>query len=650
VPAEAQHGNGSLKHLSLEELLTMEVTSVSKKEQKLGDAPAAIFVITQQDLARAGVTTIAEALRMVPGLSVSRIDGNKWAISSRGFNGRFADKMLVLIDGRSVYTPLFSGVYWELQDLLLTDVDRIEVIRGPGSTMWGSNAVNGVINILTKPASQTHGVQVSTLIGSEERAATEARYGAPLGARADFRLFVKQLDRRASVDPTGADAADAWHTWRVGGQLDWQRSPDETLTIAGAAYTGDASTTYGPGSLVPLEVVRRATVADLAGGHLRGRWTRAMSSRADIAVQGYFDRTSRIEANQMWEYRNTVDVEFQHRQALRGRQDLMWGAGFRSTSDELRPGPAITFADLTRTDRLVSFFVQDEFALVPSRVHVTTGAKVEHNSYSGWEWQPDVRVRVAIDARHTVWGAVSRGVRTPSRAENDITITAPAGVSPEGLPLIAAIMGNPDFVSETMRAHEAGYRWFPHAAVSVDVAAFHNVYDHLRTFETGAPAVILTPAGPAVQIPALFGNQMEGRARGVELSGGWTPASDVRIDGTYSFVDVRLQHKPGSLDTIGIIVEDDSPRHQARLHAGATLAERVDVDLSAAYTAPLRKQQIPAYVRVDARLAWRLGTHASIAVGGRNLTDAAHQEFGSTLGEMPTLVRRSAYVQLGWRH
>jgi iron complex outermembrane receptor protein len=646
VPAaHAQSAGSNLARMSIEDLLQIEVTSASKKEQALSEAASAIHVLTRDDLDRAGVTTVAEALRLVPGLQVARIDANKWAVSSRGFNGRFANKMLVLIDGRSVYTPLFSGVYWDVQDLPLADIDRIEVIRGPGAALWGANAVNGVINVITLPAAETGGADVALTTGTDEQG-IEARYGDALADGLAYRVFVKHAAHDAFANADGADSADDWGLTRAGGRLDWQRSADERFTIDGAAYVGDSGQTYALDATLPSVAASFLTRTDVGGGHVLGRWTRTLSERADVTLQAYVDRTTRRETGQVQEERTTMDVEFQHHAGLGSRHDVVWGAGFRSTADALTDGATVRFSTDERRDNLTNLFIQDEIVVRPGRLRVTLGTKLEHNAYTGWEVQPDVRALVVLSPRQTLWAAVSRAVRTPSRAERDVEIDTSPVPGPGGLLVVSTLYGSPAFRSETLRAHEVGYRVAPHAMVSFDVAGFYNAYDHLRTFEPGTPTPALTPAGPILQVPLLFANGMEGTAAGAEVIARWTPAADWRLEGAYTFLDLTLRHKPTSADTLGIVVEDDSPRHQARVAVNSTFGGVVDVGLSAAYTAELIKQQIPGYTRVDARLAWRIRPALTLAAGVRNLGDARHREFASTLGELPTETRRSLFAQL----
>ena len=633
--------------LSLDDLMQIEVTSVSKKEEKLAEAPSAIFVLTHDDLARSGVTTVAEALRLVPGMDVARIDANKWAISARGFTGRFADKMLVLIDGRSVYTPLFSGVYWDVQDTLLADIDRIEVIRGPGATLWGANAVNGVINIITKSAQETQGMLGSLRTGADEHAVLEARYGGAWGNRTHYRGFVKLADRGPFVDADGGDSSDDSRLYRAGVRFDSRPSPASAVMLEAQGYGGSVRTSFGPGTMIPFYNGVLTSTAQVSGGHVLGRWTRALRPRSDVSLQSYVDYTNRNEP-MLHERRHTVDVEFQHHTASLPRQDIVWGSGFRLTQDRIRGSAAVQFSQTSRADALVNVFAQNEITVVPDRLRLTGGIKLEHNSYTRWEWQPDVRVLLLVDRRQTIWGAVSRAVRTPSRAETDVTINSAPFAGPTGLPVLTSLRGSPTFQSETLRSHEIGYRVQPSRDWSFDVAAFANRYHHLRTFEPGTPAVAVTTNGPAVLVPVFFDNLMRGQARGAEVVGRWTPFGAWRLDATYTYLDVVLRPDATSQDTFGIYVEDSSPRHQARLQSALVVGRGMQVDAAVARVGSIRRAGVPAYLQFDARLAWHSRHGLTLEAGGRNLLDHRHREFASTLGELPTWSRRSLFAGATW--
>lgn len=646
--APAQTRPPDLRQVSLEDLMDIEVTSASKKEQKLSDVASALFVITRDDIRRSGATSLPEVLRLAPGLEVAHIDANKWAVSSRGFNGRFADKMLVLVDGRSVYTPLFSGVYWDVQDMILADIERIEVIRGPGATIWGANAVNGVINITTKAAQDTQGALVSLRTGGEDRSIAEMRYGWSAGSDAHFRAFAKYVNRAPFASATGGAAADGWDSWRSGARADFQLTPDDSLMVAGQLYTGSAGQTYAPGGPLPFFQQRIDVTAERSGGDVLGRWRRNLSSTANLTVQVYYDRTRRADIL-LSEERDTIDVEFQHHARVTRRHDMVWGAGYRTTSDDIQNSSTVMFLPASRRDRLFSAYLQDEI-LLPARVRLTLGTKVEHNGSSDWEFQPNVRALVPVTPRHSLWAAVSRAVRTPSRAEHTVRLeTAPIPDPVRGIPALVSLRGTPGFLPETLRAHEAGYRT-QFGRASFDAAVFRNHYDHLRTFEPGVPSVTATASGPLIVAPVMFDNGMTGRTSGGELSTSWSVLDPWRIDGTYTYLRVHLERRPGSRDTLGQRVEDDSPRHQLRVSSRLRLTSSLELNTSLQWVDKLAKQQISGYKRLDAALAWDMAPELRLSVGGANLLDRQHPEFGSTLGEMPSEVRRSGYVTIAWRY
>ncbi|HKX31556.1 MAG TPA: TonB-dependent receptor plug domain-containing protein, partial [Blastocatellia bacterium] len=435
-----------LTTFSMEDLMNLEVTSVSKKEEKLFRSAAAIYVITQEEIRRSGLTTIPEVLRMAPGLSVARIDGSKWAISARGFNGRFANKLLVLIDGRSVYTPQFAGMYWEIQNLPLEEVERIEVIRGPGGTLWGANAVNGVINIITKRAEDSQGGLLTIGGGSEEQGFGLARYGARIGADASYRVYAKYFNRGGLVNAAGYNAHD-WQNWVGGGwRLDWQRSERETLTVQGDIHdTGLRETSTSISLFNPL-APRALTPAEYTGGNVMGRWTHAFSDRSDMTLQTYFDRSC-YNSFDVGERVDTFDLDFQHRLAF-GRQDLLWGLGYRVITDRTRTDSPTQFTPPGRTSHLFSAFAQDELMLVKDRLRLTIGSKLEHHYFTGFDAQPNARLLWTPSARQTVWAAVSRAVRTPARSDRGLRYNNSAFFDADGLLNVVAFLGNPKHNSE----------------------------------------------------------------------------------------------------------------------------------------------------------------------------------------------------------
>ncbi len=648
APGRAQSpASAPVENVSLEELMNLEVTSVSRREQPLSQAPSAIYVLSREDIRRSGVTSLPEALRLVPGLQVARIDGNKWAISSRGFNNRFANKMLVVIDGRSVYTPLFSGVYWDLQDTLLEDVERVEIIRGPGATLWGANAVNGVINVITRDAAQTQGGLVTGTFGNIDHATTGVRYGGRLGDRAHYRVFAKFSNRAAFTQESGAPAADATDRLHAGTRVDWKPGLRDSVTLSADVFKGQAGQTISPSSGLPITAATIDSPTDTTGVNVLGRWMRDLGPQSQLTVQWYYDDVRRDDVLVGQEQRN-LDFDAQHNWSP-GRHQIVSGLGYRRSSDVLRGSEFLDLSPPRRSVNLSSVFVQDEIALVRRRLHVTVGTKLEHNSYTQWELQPGARVAWTPHARHTVWAATSRAVRTPSRAESDVQISFARTPSPTGLLAQPVLFGNPEFQAEVLVARELGYRLVPASTVTLDLAVYRNQYDRLRTFEMGVPSLAMGATGPYILTPLAFGNGMVGTAQGFEALANWTPFSNWRLATSWSFIDVDLEHVAGSTDQLAAAIEDDSPRHQMQAQSYLSLGRGVELDAAYYGIDRLQNQGVPGYHRFDVRLGWHAYEGLRLSLGVQNLGTGRRREFGSSLGETPTYMGRAAYAQCQWR-
>ncbi len=635
-----------LTELSLEDLARLQVTSVSKKVEPVSEAPAAIFVITQDDIRRSGAASIPEALRLVPGLQVARQDAHNWAVTSRGFADLFANKLLVLMDGRSVYTPLFSGVFWDVQDTMLEDIDRIEVIRGPGATLWGANAVNGVINIITRSAAETQGGLVSAGYGTEEQGFASARLGGKLGEHAHFRVYGKYFIRNDSVLPSGGDANDAWQMGRGGFRLDWQPSPQNLLTWQGDLYSGVEDQTYD--FLTPTPPLTQMTPDKLRvrGGNVLGRWTHSFTDESDIKVQAYYDRTGR-EVGFFNEESDTFDLDLQHRFPLGHRQDVVWGAGYRySDSRGLRSNFTASFIPPDRATHLFNIFAQDEITLAPERLRLTLGAKLEHNDYSGFEFQPSGRLLWMPHERHTFWGSAARAVRSPSRTDNDVRITS--AVLPGAPPTAVVLVGTPGFRPEVLTAFELGYRVQPHTRVALDATTFYNLYDRLTSFEAGAPDLSHLPA--YVEQPLFFANRVKGETYGAELAVTVQPAGWWRVRAAYTYLQIQLHTERGSTDPNGEVAEGNSPHHQVSVRSSMDLPGSVQFDLTSRYVDTLPRAGIPGYVTLDARLGWRPTPRLEFSIVGQNLLDDRHPEFPpSILRTERTEVERAVYGKITWR-
>ena len=652
APAAAADGNGrvNIMDMDLESLMKIEVTSVSKRPEKLSDAAAAIYVITNEDIRRSGVTSIAEALRLAPGLEVARQDAHTWAISSRGFNDEFANQLLVLIDGRSVYTPLFAGVYWDVQDLVLEDINRIEVIRGPGASLWGANAVNGVINITTRPAKDTQGVLISGGAGNEEKGFGTVRYGGKVGEHAFYRVYAKYLNRDDSALPNGDDANDNWSMWRGGFRFDWEPTEENLYTLQGDIYTGELNqTALVPSLSAPYFELLQGKV-HVGGGNVLGRWSHRFSDTSELAFKAYYDRTERDRVV-FAETRDTFDLDLQHRFQLWDRHDIVVGLGFNYTSDKLDNTFAVSFNPTKREDALYSAFVQDEIELIRDRLRLTLGTKVEHNDYTGWEVQPNGRLSLSITEKQTAWFAASRAISTPSRAEDDIrinrTVIPPGVLGPA--PVLISQFGSRGMDSKELIAFELGYRIQPHDRVTFDLATFYSIYDRQRSLEQGAPFIEPTPPPPHGVVPFTINNLIEGEVYGGELASSFQPTDWWRLRINYTVWSIQLHKKDGSNDPALEGAEDDSPNHQIGIRSMMDLPNHFEIDLGFRYVDALQNRDVPAYTAFDARVGWRPNKHWEFSIVGQSLFNV-HKEFApSFIQTQTTEVETSVYGKITFK-
>lgn len=637
---EAYRPPSELKKLSVEELLDVDVTSVSKYPEKLSAAAAAIAVLTQDEIHRSGVTNIPDALRLVPGLDVAQVDAHTWAISSRGFNDIFANKLLVMIDGRTVYTPLFSGVFWEVQDALLEDIDRIEVVRGPGATLWGANAVNGVINIITKSARDTQGLLLGGGGGMEDRGFASIRYGVKLADNTYLRVYSKYFNRDSSVLPNNDPAHDAWDMYRGGFRLDWDPAEEDSFTLQGDIYAGHENETYAIPSFTFPFATHIASQDDVSGGNLLGRWSHRFTPDSELTVQTYYDRTVR-DTPVFSEDRDTGDIDVQQRFALGDRQEVVWGIGFRITHDEVKNTLNVSLQPDNRTLTLYSAFVQDEISIVPERLRLTLGSKFEHNDFTGFEVQPSARATWTPGYSQTIWAAVSRAVRTPSQAESDIRINpAPPVPLPPGT---ITILGNPNMLAEELIAYEMGYRIQPINQLKIDLTAFYNNYDHLRSLE---------PLAPGPVSPSRVESNFFGETYGAEIAATAQVTKRWRVQGSYSNLQIQLHRKSGSRDlSTERVVEGSSPQNQFSINSLFDLGWNIQFDSTLRYVDALPAPNIPSYVTIDLRLAWSPRPDLEVAIVGRNLLDDRHPEFAPTfIGTQQSEVQRNVYVTVLWRY
>lgn len=640
-----------LTQLSLEDLMNTKVTSVSKKEQSLSRTAAAIFVITTADIRRSGATNIPDLLRMVPGLDVAQINANSWAVSARGFNHQFSDKLLVLIDGRAVYTPLFAGVYWDTQDVPLEDIERIEVIRGPGATVWGANAVNGVINIITKSAAETQGGLLIAGGGTQDLALGMAQYGGKIGKDASYRVFAKYLDQNHLPNLTGQNGEDGWHLSHVGFRTDASLTQKDSLTVEGDLYGGTEGANFGHIVSIAPPVDENVNGSEkIPGGDILSRWNHVFSSRSDTRLQFYFDRYER-DGQELSENRDTFDLDFQHHLALGARHDLIWGVDYRHSSDFTVGTIDQAWVPAGRALQLFSTFAQDEIVLKPDRVFFTVGTKLENNYYASWDVDPSVRVAWTPSKQHSFWATVSRANRSPSRRNENADINIAAFPGPGGVPALLTLLGNPEEKSEHVVAYEAGYRAQPAGPFSIDVATFFNTYTDLATTEPGPPFLVVNPAPSHFVFPLVWGNKMHGTTDGIEVSSNWKVNDRWTLSPGYALLQMHLHTDPTSQDTTTLAdTEGSSPRHQAQLRSHLNLPCHFIWDVSGYFVERLPDQQVPSYTRLDTQLSRQLGEGLELSLVGQNLLRDHHLESNDMLTSVnPTEVKRSAYAKIVWR-
>jgi iron complex outermembrane receptor protein len=638
-----------LATMGIEQLMNVDISSVSKKDEKLIKAPAAVYVLSNDDIRRSGATSIPEALRLVPGLSVTHVTGNIWAISARGFNGQFANKLLVLIDGRTVYTPLFSGVYWDVQDLPLEDIERIEVIRGPGATLWGANAVNGVINVITKSSSQTKGWLVSAGAGNKERAFGTLQYGGDLPSDGSYRAYVKYFDRDNFRALDGSDGQDGWQVARGGFRSDWQTSSDDSFTVQGDVYNGSEETknTLLTSFTSPF-YSQSPKDTELTGGNVLGRWAHKLSADSDMKLQTYYDRTYR-DTSILKETRDTADIDFQHRIRLSESHDFIYGLGFRNTTDDLSSKSlSVLFNDNSRGDNLFSSFLQDDLTLVPDQLHLVVGSKFEHNNYTGAEIQPSVRSYWTINEHNTLWGSVARAVRTPSRGDQGVQFSLGSTTAGTPLPGFIYADGDPGFDSEQLYAYELGYRseLCPHA--SIDFSTFYNNYAGLRGVEPGSPFVDGPPAH--LIVPLIFSNTINGTIYGFEISTTIKPFDFLTWKTNFSFLQTEINPDKSSLDTSAKSDAWATPQNQLSSWLAFNPAKKTEADLIMYYVDSLRTGNVPSYTRFDARIGYDISATLNASAVVQNLFDNNHLEFVDSVGfAASTQVSRSFFGKLTWK-
>lgn len=645
TPCLAAQPSPDVSRLTFEQLLDVEVETVSlgKKAQKLEDTPAAIHVITQEDIRRSGLTSLPEMLRLAPGLQVARIDGGTWAISSRGFNAKNSDNLLVMIDGRVIHNQTFTGVYWDMQDVLPEDIERIEVVRGPGGALWGANAVTGVINVITKSASTTQGGLVSAAAGNYERQSS-VRYGGKLGDSGHFRVYARNVEQDAFPSLAGGSGHDGRKLGSGGFRADWALPEGNSLTVQGNVFDGASDHTGTQLSIAPPSSKPINYAIDLRGQNLLARWKQVRSAAEEWSVQVYFDHYERYYYN-LGERRTTFDVDFLHRLPLGTGHDLLWGLSYRNLQDWFDNSPVVYFVPGSRHDNVVSAFVQDEVAVHGDALKLIAGSKFEHNHYTGFEVQPNLRLLWKVDEQHTAWAAASKAVHTPSRTDADGRVVAAAFTGSNGTTNLMRLQGNRDVLSETVYAYEAGYRVRPNERVQGDLALFYSRHYDMMSIEPGTPFM---EAGRLV-IPQNFRNKAHATTYGLELSGSWKPTDRWSLKAGYAWLKMHLGTDADSKDTSVKPGEGESPQHQFQLQVFHTPAANLDLSASLYHVDALPAMSIPAHTRLDLRAAWRPRRDLELSLIGRNLLDSGHPEFVNAGGPRSTELPRSVLGMATWR-
>lgn len=634
-----------LGDMDINQLLQVKVSIIGRSEA-VSETPAAISVVTQDDIKRSGAMNIPEALRLVPGMDVAQVDSSQWAVSARGFNDTFANKLLVMQDGRSIYTPLFSGVFWDVQGTMMEDIDHIEVVRGPGATLWGANAMNGVINILTKSAADTQGLLVSGGGGNQERGFAEARYGGTLTSNVFYRVYGTYENHNANELPNGSDADNSWQIGRGGFRIDANPEGANAFTLQGDGYAGDIDQVFGVLGPPPTYTTTNQDLMRVSGANALGRWTHTFSDTANIKLQAYYDYTDREIPDVFSERLHTFDVDFKHEFALGDRNQIVWGLGYRLTSDHEKNSPTISFNPSNDTLNLFSAFAQDEVAIAPQRLSLTLGSKLEHNDYTDFEVEPGARLLWTPAEHQTFWGSISRAVRTPSRAEESVILTQAHEIAP-GFSVPVTILGNNGFESESLVAYELGYRTQPCEKLSVDLAAYYNDYDDLRSQQL--MSVVPAPV-------YVVANDLHGRTYGFEASATWRVLDWWRLQPSYTLLKMNLYANPGGAsppDQNSVTqIEGSSPQNQFSLRSSMDLPHGVTFDMALRYVDNLPAFRIESYFELDARLAWKINKNWEVSLVGQNLLHDRHAEFGPSyintqVGQV-TDIPRSFYARLTW--
>ncbi|HYL93469.1 MAG TPA: TonB-dependent receptor [Alphaproteobacteria bacterium] len=644
--ATAQDQQPDLTQLSPEQLSKIEVTSVSKKEQKLSDTAAAIYVITQQDIRNSTATTIPELLRMVPGLDVAQVNSGVWAISARGFTQQYANKMLVLIDGRSVFHPLFSGVVWTEQDLLLEDIERIEIIRGPGATVWGTNAVNGVINIITKSAKETVGALVTAGVGNLERSSGSARYGGKLGSSTNYRIYSKYFDDGPTMDIFGESAHDSRRAIRGGFRMDTRISERDVFMLEGDAFGSKVGTMSERFSYTAPYISTFVDPQGDGGTNLQAQWIHKSLTGSETSVQATYSHMAEswglIDING-----NVASLSVQHSMLVGDRHNIVAGLQFDYRAGRTSISSPVLWLEPSNPNfQIASGFIQDEMLFANGAIHFTTGLRIDHNSLTGMGFQPNARLLWKINPMHSVWLAYSLANRSMSPADTAIRNNQAAFPGPLGTQVVR-FYGNPAIQSEKVNAFEAGYRIQPRKTVSIDLATFYNRYSDLVGVETGAPFFEPGPP-PRLVLPVVEHNDVSGPSFGAEFTARWAPVERVHLSAAYSLIDLAMVQSAAAAGNFAAIINGSTPRHKLAVDSSFNLTKTIGLSTALSFVDRRTYQKVPGYTQVDSKIVWHPRQYVDLSVGTTNLFNKEHVEFFSELGGIPSMVGRTFYAKTTW--
>ncbi|HEY0046325.1 MAG TPA: TonB-dependent receptor [Flavobacterium sp.] len=608
-----------LKRLSIEELMNINVTSVSKRAERITTAASAVQVITGEDIHNAGVKTLPEALRLAANLQVAQVNSSQWSISARGFNNVLANKLLVLIDGRTVYTPMYAGVFWDVQNVMLEDVDRIEVVSGPGGTLWGANAVNGVINIITKSSKETQGAFVETAYGNVMPGMVGARYGGKAGKDISYRFYGTGFRIDNSLNDIGRSANDHWGMSQGGLRADWEVSEKDNVSLIGNIYYGLPNP---DGSEEGTEIAK--------GDNVILRWRHTFSDRSDFQLQTYYDHTDRHFVNGLEEDLKTYDIEWQNRFQPSQKHTFTFGLGARFMHHDMKNLELFGFWPAEKKLFLYNAFVQYEYQIIPEKLRLTIGSKIEHSTYSKFQHQPNARFAFTPNKVQTYWAAASRAIRNPSRIDRDFSFSLAPGV--------VFLQGSDEFGVESVEAFELGWRYQPLSNVNLSVSTFYNKYEGIRSAE---------PAPTVDGLPITLANGVEGNTFGAEIFIQNRISTWLNIRAGYTLVRKELRLSPGSADLNEATAESNDPAHQFLFQSNINLSKGFELGTVLRYIDRLPEPRVSGYTGLDLRIGWHLSEHLEINVVGQNLLQPSRTEF---IAETPRReIERGLYGKLSWR-